>query len=64
MSLYFTNLLTGYRDSKPVLNKDKKSGTIIFIYRRVGLGTLYLDIIQEIFKKSSFSVNIHYKIFV
>jgi len=64
MSLYFTNLLTGYSDSKPVINKDKKSGTIIFIYRRVGLGTLYLDIIQEIFKKSSFSVNIHYKIFV
>lgn len=54
MSLYYTNLLTGYSDSKPVINKDKKSGTIIFIYRGVGLGTLYLDIIQEIFRNHHF----------
>jgi hypothetical protein len=60
LSLYFTNLLTGYRDSNPVNNQNKRSGNIIiFIYRKVHYRTLYLNIIHEIFRKLSFFVIIH-----
>jgi hypothetical protein len=35
LSLYFTNLLAGYSDSKSVINKNKKSDMTIFIYLEV-----------------------------